>query len=145
MSAAQRCSRRRVSPGNRLDEVLVCGVIFIAAECHPQAKHVDHGSTQTRGEAVEQLQQDRVVRRGDDCAMKGGVGVDMAFDFGTMLRSRGESLTNSPNISRRATFSRKCGGLAFDRDASLDDRQDVGAPKHGVPALRRIERGDEHP
>jgi hypothetical protein len=109
------------------------------------AEHINHRRAKTPGEAVEQLEQNRILCRPDNGAVKSGVSVDMAFNLGSVLRSRCESLMGSPNIRRRMTLSRKRSGPGFNRDASLDYSQNVGASKDGIPVFRHIQCSNEYP
>ena len=80
MGAALGGRACRVSGRDGIGEQGVAVVIGPATVIRPQPEHLDHRLPHTRGEAVEQLEQDRVVGRRDDAAMERGVGIDMRLD-----------------------------------------------------------------
>ena len=93
----------RVTVGDRLREHGVRLVVLVAAVHAADAEHLDHGLPQSRGEAVEQIEQDRVVCCGDDRPVEDRVGVDVALDIRAVRSTIGQSTAEDAQIGGRAS------------------------------------------
>ncbi len=106
MPPAERGRSRGIVVGDRLDQFGVGGLIGVVAELLAEPEHGHHRLAQPGSEAVEQLEQDRVVRGLDDAAVEGGVGPDMVVDLRSVSRPPAQRAADgaqfAPGVRRSA-------------------------------------------